>query len=166
MTEGIRYDPTGALVLGLRDYTPLRVALESAGGGASWEYRRVSGGEAKIPPPHVVVVPQGINPDAFGRTSRRLGLARHQYAFRCVAPATLSNGKPNEQGGAQAAAIAGAVAMYLASNGWTTRTVGGGTYAIGGAEENSTAGAAQDPDTRDPFVLVVGSIVASVQTLG
>lgn len=130
------------------------------------DYRRVSGGEAKIPPPHVVVVPLGVNPNPFGQASNRLGLARHQYAFRCVAPATQQNGTPNAAGGSQASAIAGAVAMYLARNGWASRIVGGDRFATGASQENSTSGPIEDPDTKDPIVVVTGSLVATAQAVG
>lgn len=158
-----RWDPTGSVVVGLRADPDLLLALEAI--GADSDYRRVST-EAKLPPPHVVVVPTGVNPLPFGTGSRRLGLARHQYAFRCVAPATLENGQANAEGGAQAAQLAGAVAAFLARNGWSTRTIGGSTYATVASREDSTSGAAQDPDTKDPFVVVAGSLVAAAQAVG
>lgn len=159
-----RWDPTGSLVVGLRADEDVTLALAVASAVA--DYRRVTAGDPKVAPPHVVVVPQGVNPNPFGRGSNRLGLARHQYAFRCVAPATLPNGQANGEGGAQAAAIAGAVANYLNRRGWATRTIDSATYATLPSREENTSGAGEDPDTKDPFVLVVGSIVATVQAVG
>lgn len=159
-----RWDPTGTVVVGLRADEDVIATLTAAGGDSN--PKRVSGGEPKIPPPHVVVVPTGVNPQPFGLGSRRLGLARYQYAFRCVAPAALENGQANAEGGAQAASIAGAVANYLNRNGWVSRAVGGAVYATVASAEDSTAGATNDPDTKDPFVLVTGSLVATAQAVG
>lgn len=159
-----RWDPTGSVVLGLRADPDVTSALASAGGDGN--YLRVVAGGPKTAPPYIVVIPTGVNPNPFGQRSNRIGLARHQYAFRCVAPATLANGQANARGAAQAAALAGAVATYLAQNGWNTRTVGASNYATVASREESTAGASEDPDTKDPLVVIVGSLVASVQALG
>lgn len=156
-----RWDPTGSLVVGLREDGDVTSGLQSLPGGDA-DYRRVSGGEPKLSPPHIVVVPQGINPRPFGPASNRLGLARHQYAFRCVAPATLPDGTPNADGGAQALYLAGLVSAFLARSGWTSRTVAGSKFATVGSEEQATNPPVPDPDTKDHTVVVVGSLVATV----
>lgn len=144
--------PHGTVVVELRADDDLMAYLESLGGSAE----HITGGEARRPPPNIVVRDLGSNP--WPPNARRLTpLREERYALHC----TAAKGR---NGDIEAAMLARLAAASLHGKGWRTRILGNGDHvSIALSMEEATGPVHNDPDSGDPVATVLATFKAVAQ---
>lgn len=142
-------DPTGRVIVLIRDAAAVAAITP-----------RVRGGE-KAPgdaPPFVIVRRSPSVPWIGDPSTESAGVMTVRYTALCYAAKTPS-------GERDAFVLAGAVADAINDHGAITFAVTGGRGVTFGIQLDSIGGALRDPDTGEPYVPVLFSVLAATQAV-
>lgn len=149
-------DPTGFLIVELRDPTILATLAAMTGGDD--DPKRVTGRRDELAPPVIIVdrVDSSLLP--YGAGSGRTGVKGLVYSIKCAA-------KRGREGDIEATHLGDVVAHFLHLRGPRTRTTGAGKVGILISRASSVTQVIEDPVTGDPYVVVNATVDAGAQAL-